>query len=229
MVINNFIQTEIVEKIDLTLNVTYEIIGATLYLNSCNWKWMQLTNKITIDGTVYEVVESDNIDYTYMVNDFEEDNVTKVSVLNFHFYEGTAIDVTTVFQTISNIATEKLPMVWLSFNPLPLIYTSSDRMLQYPTSIDCTVYLAGLTDYGIRHTKEHMSEVVNYLSYYVEEIDKVLDLNPVISQEYSVRQRQLPIFGSLGKGGFIENVLDETNLSAIELKLNFDTEKKCYC
>lgn len=229
MVINDFINTEIVQKIDLSLDVSYSIIGGNLYLNSCNFRWMQLTDKLMIDDVVYRVVVSDNEDYSYMIVDYTPITVGKVKLLNFHFYEGTAIDVTTVFQTISNIATEKLPMCWLSFNPLPVISTVSDRMLAFPTSIDCTIYLAGLTDYGIRHTKEHMNEVVKYLSFYVEEINKVMSYNGSISQDFRIKERQLPIFGSIGKGGFVENVLDETNLSAIELKLTFNTRKKCYC
>lgn len=74
-----------------------------------------------------------------------------------------------------------------------------------------------------------MNEVVKFLSFYVDEISKAMDLNGSIAQDFNIRERQLPIFGSLGKGGFVENVLDETNLSAIELKLDFETDKKCYC
>lgn len=229
MVINDFIHTEIVKRIDLRIKFASDIVNGVLYLRSCNWKWMQLTNKVNVDGVVYDVVVSDDLNYDFMIVGFLPSSVTDVDLLNFHYYEGTAIDVTTVFSTISNVATEKLPMVWLSFNPLPLISTSSDVTASHKIDVDCTIYLAGLTDYGVRHTKEHMEEVVKYLVFYKEEIAKVMNLNDVFNRKFSIAEKQLPIFGSIGKSGFTANILDETNLSAIELKLAFKTEKKCYC
>jgi hypothetical protein len=228
MVINDFVHSEIVNKINLKLKVSSFLVGTDLYLNSCNWKWMQLTNKLNIDGIVYVVNESDNLAFDFMVNDFV--GTTGVfKLLNFHFYEGTAMDVTTVFQSISNIATEKLPMCWLAFNPLPIITRTNDKTQSHKIGIDCTVYLAGLTDYGTRRTKEHMSEVVKYLSFYSYAIESAMDWNPSIGDEFTINEKQLPIFGSLGKGGFVQNILDETNLSAIEMKMSFKTDKICYC
>ena len=228
MVINTFIQNEVVNKVDLNLRVDSLLISNVLHLKACDWKWLALTDVIIIDGVKHTVVESDEVGYDYMVNDFTGTAI-EFKLLNFHFYEGTAIDVTQVFSKISNVATEKLPMCWLAFNPLPIITKSSDVLDPFPTSVNCTIYLAGLTDYGIRHTKEHMTEVVRYLSRYAEAIRMAIKSNYIFSEDLSYSEKQLPIFGSLGKSGFVENVLDETNLSAIELKLTFNTEKECYC
>lgn len=231
MIIDKFVEEEIYNKIDLSIDLSSYLIDADkLYLNSCNFKWIELSNLIFINDAEYKVEKSDKLEYEYMVLNYNGTNPIDVKLKNFYFYEGTPIDVTQVFSQKSNLTREKLPMMWLSFMPLPVISGSLGSTSPYPNSIRMTLYFAGLTDYGNRHTAQHMRMVVSHLDEYVEAVVKAVDGNrSIFAREFTYRKRQLPIFGRTDKDGFRSNILDQTNLSAIELELDVQTSVKCKC
>lgn len=144
-------------------------------------------------------------------------------------YEGTPSDVTQVFSLKSNQTREKLPMMWLSFTPLPTFSGSEGSLLPYPFSSSFTLYFASSTDYATRYTKQHMRDVVAPLQEYVDEVLSVIRKNGFFGKEFSWTSRPLPKFGRLDRDGFVSNILDDTNMSAIELELDVNTSEKCKC
>lgn len=230
MTINELVKKEIYNKIDTSIKVSSSlIVGNDTHVNSCNFKWLELVKEVVIGGEKYKVKSSSIEGYSYVIVGYTG-VLNDIKLKNFYFYEGTAIDVTQVFSQKTNFTWGKLPMMWLSFNPLPRITTENGTVNPYPRSIRLVIYLAGETDYANRHTEEHMQEVVAYLSEYSEAISKAIESNrAVFAQEFTCTEMQMPIFGRLGSDGFVENILDKTNMSAIEIELDVRTSIKCKC
>lgn len=227
--IDKLIEQEVYQKINTSLNLTkIDLIDGKLYLQGCDFKWIGLSNLVIINEKELKVVKSDREEYDYMILNYEGVVPTVVNLKNFYLYEGTPMDVTQVFSQKSNRTRDKLPMMWLSFSPLPILRGSNDPLNPYPYSVSFTLYFAGLTDYGNRHTKQHMREVVSHLSEYVDAVLEAIKVNGVFD-ELSWTQRPLPIFGRLDANGFVSNILDDTNMSAIELDIDVNMSIKCKC
>lgn len=230
MTIDKFVEEEIHAKIDKSIEVSsYLVDDGKLYINSCNFKWLRLSMVVFVGENEYQVRLSDNDSYEFMILGYDNFDVSKIKLKNFYLYEGTPTDVTQVFSAKSNVTWEKLPMMWLSFSPLPVISGSVGTMSPYPYSVRMTIYLASGTDYGNRRTRQHMREVVAYLDEYADAVIKAIEFNGVFGQEFTWTKRQLPLFGRLDSKGFVKNILDGTNMSAIELELDVTTSKKCKC
>lgn len=228
--IDQLVTEEIHSKIDLSLNISkFEIVGNKLYLNACDFKWLGLNESIIIDGNEYKVKESDNVNYKFMAINYNSDDPLTFQLKNFSLYEGTRIDVAQVFSQISNLTWEKLPMMWLSFSPLPEISGEVGGTKSFPYDLDFTIYLAGLTDYANRHTKQHMQLVVSYLNDYAYAIVKAIERSPRFASEFRFRFNPLPIFARYDNEGAIVNLLDDTNLSGIKLSINVSTNVACKC
>lgn len=230
MVIDQFVKQEIYEKVNTEIEASFVELNefGDLIVRSCDYKWLKLKNQIYVNGNSYKysVIEGTNQIVVLAVVPADEYVLT---IDNFYWYEGTPIDVTEVFSTKSNLTREKLPMIWLSFSPIPVISNERGTLNPYPCNIDFTIYLAGLTDYGTRHTEAHMREVVTYLSYYAEAVTEAIENNGLFSDIFTTQERQFPIFGRLTRDGFVENILDETELSGLEMSLNLNTSIKCKC
>lgn len=230
MNIVELIEKEVYNKVNRVVKVSSSITerGDT-YINSCDFKWLEIVREVEIDGVSYRVEESTVEGYPYKVVNYEGE-IKEIKLKNFYLYEGTPTDVTQVFQQKSNRTREKLPMMWLSFSPVPSIRSEYGTLEPYPHSLSFTLYFAGLTDYMKRRTRQHMSMVVSYLDEYVEAVVKAIEGNrAVFSQEFSVDKRPFPIFGRLDREGFTQNVLDDTNMSAIEVEIDVRTSQKCKC
>lgn len=230
MVINELISSEINDKVDVRVSFKKQpnnMNGNFYFSLDCD-KWLPLSNRIIFDGVLYYCEKSDNVAYDYVIKDAHL-HPQKVELQRFFFYEGTPKDVTQVFASGGSIAEEKLPIVWLSFAPIPIITRTYDAREPYPHKIDFTMFFCASTDYVNKRTKEHMEDVVQYIDSYVEVFEKALINNYRFGQNPTTVKKQYPIFGSLDKNGFVKNILDGTMLSAVELKIHVKTELKCEC
>lgn len=230
MNIVELIEKEVYQKVNTSIKVKNSlVVGNDTYINSCDFKWLELVKEVSFDGVKYKVTDSDNTDFEYKIIGYVG-SLENIKLKNFYFYEGTPTDVTQVFQQKSNRTGEKLPMMWLSFSPTPSIRSQIGTLEPYPHSLSITLYFAGLTDYMKRRTKQHMSMVVTYLDEYIDAVVKAIEGNrAVFGQEFSVDRRPFPIFGRLDAKGFTQNVLDGTNLSAIEVEIDVQMSFKCKC
>lgn len=232
--IDQLIEENILNNIDTSINIDSFYLNTSgietiLYLKSCNWKWIGIVRSIEINGVYWFWEKSDLSSYDYMVRNYQGTDPQQMKLKNFHMYEGTPIDVTQVFEEIDNRTWEKLPMMWLSFYPLPVISGTIGGVETFPIDLSFTLYFAAETDYLNRHTKNHMREVISFIDSYVDEVLIVVEQNGIFRDEFTFKKRPLPIFGRLDREGFKENILDETNLSAIELELNVSTYIQCKC
>lgn len=229
MVINELISREINDKVitKVTFN-NRRNFGNTFYFSLDCDKWLPLSNRIIIDNVTYFVEKSNNINYDYMIKNAHL-HPTNVELERFFFYEGTPKDVTQVFKNAGNIAEDKLPIVWLSFAPIPTITEVQRATEPYPFKIDYTMFFCGSTDYVQRHTKEHMADVVKYIDHYVNAFIQAIMNNYKFHSEPKTVKKQYPVFGTLDSKGFVKNILDGTMLSAIELRVASKTELECDC
>lgn len=230
MVIDQFVKQEIYERVNTEIEAKYVALNedGDLVVKSCDYKWLKLKSQIYVNGVAYKYSIVEGTDQIFILAVVPASDYV-ITLDNFYWYEGTPIDVTEVFSVKSNLTREKLPMVWLSFSPLPVITNERGTLNPYPYGIDFTIYLTGLTDYGTRHTEAHMREVVTYLSSYAEAVTEAIENNGLFSSIFTTKERQFPIFGRLNRDGFVENILDETELSGLELNLNLNTSIKCKC
>lgn len=229
MVINELISNEINDRVDTSVVITdFSNVNGNFYFNLKCDRWLPLSGRIVIDNVLYHVGVSEVVGFKHSIRGITLTPITS-NLQKFFFYEGTPKDVTQVFQSAGAVAEDKLPIVWLSFAPIPTITDSGDSLSPHPVKLDFTMFFCGSTNYVNRNTKEHMSEVVKYLDVYVNAFVKAMDGNYVFKDRATTTKKQYPIFGSLDKNGFTKNIIDGTMLSAIELKISVFTEIECYC
>lgn len=184
--------------------------------------------RINIDGTVYVVLESDDDVYQFMVKSATPISPQVVTLLNFYFFTGSPSDVTKQFSAASNIVADKTPFVWLPLTTAPRLRVLGDasKSFRYRYNNLRTFFLAS-TYYDRWNDLQRMDNVINYIEPYCNEFIAAMSRSGVIMHKIDYDLLPLVRFANTDNKGFITNILDQTQLSAIELDITFRSEIKC--
>lgn len=230
MVVTDLVKNEIFDKVDLTVKLSKSFQGEKAFYFSLSCEsWLSLLPIIKVDGGLYNVFKGANgYDWAIMLEDVPKK--AKFELKNFHYFMGTATDVTEQFSTKSNIVSEKTPFVWFPLSSDVRMKATSDRSKSFRYRYtNLRVFFLASSDYVNMNDPQRLDEVVKHIEPYVNRFIKVLDYNGLFSHLYTYEIMPLTRFANMDKKGYLRNILDETQLSAIELRLSFNSELKCEC
>lgn len=228
MLITELIENEVLAKVDLNAKIKKSVQKpAAFHFTICGLDWLPLTWKIEIDGVKYDVKVSDDSSYQYMI-DVVLVAPSVFKFLKFHFFTGSPIDVTRQFSTKSNVVSEKTPFVWLPLTSAPRLKVTGDRTKAFPYRYsNLRVFFLGSTYYDRWNDKQRMENVIRYIDDFATRFVQAMTLNGKFNHNVDYDLLPLVKFANTSDKGFMENILDATQLSAIELDLTFQTEIYC--
>lgn len=232
---SQLIKNEVYAKVDSSVSITGSaFIGGNTYFNSCNWKWIYTSNKVTINNIDYIFEDSDITGYDYMVKDVDLSNITSLVLNNLTWFIGTYKEVNTDFVNhLSNSEREKLPMIWLSFNPAPKSRQNHDPLSYIGETHTFTMFFCASANFQYFRTEDHLDTRVAALNSYVDAFIEAIKSNKSVfytDEVFETEKYYYPKFGKIEdsqkKTG--ETIID-SQLSAIELNISVQALKKCEC
>lgn len=223
------LKQEVFNKIDLTINdVTYFFDGQDTHVKAKCWKWVGLTNILVFDGIPYDIVKSTNSLFDFMVLGVDLSLTVDLTVKNFTWFTGTYRETNTDFTNMGNDERDKLPMIWLSFTPVPSS-KSADALSPIGYTHSFSMYFCASAYFRDFTTENHMRTRVDNLEIYVQEFIKTINQSYFYGSDDGVSHTiyRFPKFGNFNSDSS-KSIID-SQLSAIELSLELQEKKECYC
>ena len=223
------LKTEIFDKMDRRVkNIEVYFDGQDTYFRGECWKWLPLTMTLELNGALQMVDPSDLPSWDYMIAGEDWSHVTEIKLKQFTWFTGTYRETNTDFTSMGNDESSKLPMVWLSFTPIP-----TSRLADVLSPIGYThsfsMFFCASAYFREFTTENHMRTRVDNLEMYVHEFIKTIEHSQWYETGSGLNHSILryPKFGTFS-GSNSTSILD-SQLSAIELSLELPELKDCYC
>ena len=195
---------------------------------TCNTKWARKGKTVTgfdIDGFPQTSIITDVI-YNELIT-LKTALIVDTLILNAPFdITGTKIATNLEWSKASNLASNKLPLVWLLDT-----FDEKEEGLEsaLERTVDCKIFFLDETDIKNFYTADHKAQVVQPMIGLKDEFLKVIKNNRNYKTIENVQIKYFSRFGTESAQGFEKNILD-ANLSGLLLSVTLQKFKEnCKC
>ena len=195
---------------------------------TCNTKWARKGKTVTgfdIDGFPQTSIITDVI-YNELIT-LKTALIVDTLILNAPFdITGTKIATNLEWSKASNLASNKLPLVWLLDT-----FDEKEEGLEsaLERTVDCKIFFLDETDIKNYYTADHKAQVVQPMIGLKDEFLKVIKNNRNYKTIENVQIKYFSRFGTESAQGFEKNILD-ANLSGLLLSVTLQKFKEnCKC
>ena len=195
---------------------------------TCNTKWARKGKTVTgfdIDGFPQSSIITDVI-YNELIT-LKTGVIVDTLILNAPFdITGTKIATNLEWSKASNLASNKLPLVWLLDT-----FDEKEEGLEsaLERTVDCKIFFLDETDIKNFYTADHKAQVVQPMIALKDEFLKVIKKNRNYKTIENVQIKYFSRFGTESAQGFEKNILD-ANLSGLLLSVTLQKFKgNCEC
>lgn len=195
---------------------------------TCNTKWARKGKTVTgfdIDGFPQTSIITDVI-YNELIT-LKTALIVDTLILNAPFdITGTKIATNLEWSKASNLASNKLPLVWLLDT-----FDEKEEGLEsaLERTVDCKIFFLDETDIKNYYTADHKAQVVQPMIGLKDEFLKVIKNNRNYKTIENVNIKYFSRFGTESAQGFEKNILD-ANLSGLLLSVTLQKFKEnCKC
>lgn len=195
---------------------------------TCNTKWARKGKTVTgfdIDGFPQTSIITDVV-YNELIT-LKTALIVDTLILNAPFdITGTKIATNLEWSKASNLASNKLPLVWLLDT-----FDEKEEGLEsaLERTVDCKIFFLDETDIKNYYTADHKAQVVQPMIGLKDEFLKVIKNNRNYKTIENVQIKYFSRFGTESAQGFEKNILD-ANLSGLLLSVTLQKFKgNCKC
>ena len=195
---------------------------------TCNTKWARKGKTVTgfdIDGFPQTSIITDVI-YNELIT-LKTALIVDTLILNAPFdITGTKIATNLEWSKASNLASNKLPLVWLLDT-----FDEKEEGLEsaLERTVDCKIFFLDETDIKNYYTADHKAQVIQPMIGLKDEFIKVIKNNRNYKTIENVQIKYFSRFGTESAQGFEKNILD-ANLSGLLLSVTLQKFKEnCKC
>lgn len=195
---------------------------------TCNTKWARKGKTVTgfdIDGFPQTSIITDVV-YNELIT-LKTALIVDTLILNAPFdITGTKIATNLEWSKASNLASNKLPLVWLLDT-----FDEKEEGLEsaLERTVDCKIFFLDETDIKNFYTADHKAQVVQPMIALKDEFLKVIKNNRNYKTIENVQIKYFSRFGTESAQGFEKNILD-ANLSGLLLSVTLQKFKEnCKC
>lgn len=195
---------------------------------TCNTKWARKGKTVTgfdIDGFPQTSIITDVI-YNELIT-LKTALIVDTLILNAPFdITGTKIATNLEWSKASNLASNKLPLVWLLDT-----FDEKEEGLEsaLERTVECKIFFLDETDIKNFYTADHKAQVVQPMIGLKDEFLKVIKNNRNYKTIENVNIKYFSRFGTESAQGFEKNILD-ANLSGLLLSVTLQKFKEnCKC
>ena len=217
---------ELVDEISSEINITLK--SGTLY-QTCNTKWARKGKYVMGASAVGEVLNVKIVDV--MPNEWIR--LENGLIISERFFLNTPFDITGTkiatnleWSKAGNLASNKLPLVWLLDT-----FEEKEEGLEsaLERTVDCKIFFLDETDIKNFYTADHKREVIQPMIQLKDEFLKVIKKHREYKTIENAQIKYFSRFGTESAQGFEKNILD-ANLSGLLLSVTLQRFKgNCKC